>query len=256
MTNSIDFNKVIAYSKANCVISSLHYCAMYVKRAFIQGGCEYVSGDGWNNQKWCKANGFECIGDFVPKDKNPRPHNGMSIQFPPGYVQQTGDICLIKHGKIGHICYAMGSNINSWVSDYFQRPPSQKDGTGPYCYDDSNYTRVQFWRHKSVLNNAPVIADTGVEVGSSGDFTQSKNTSTNAPINIPGISNNVSRLASASKPKENILVQGDTRKNEFESLRNLMTGNAPDMGRKIIITTELYDSNILKGAQESRKEKV
>lgn len=68
--------------------------------------------------------------------------------------------------------------------------------------------------------------------------------------------NTVSRLASATKPKDNVLKLEDARKTEFESLRNKMTADAPDMGRTILMTSELYDSNILKGSQESRKEKL
>ena len=153
----IDFNKVVLYSKAMCVSKSMSLCATYVKKAFQAGGCKYVSGDGWFNQPWLVKNDFKCIGDFEPIDHNPRAHGGMDIQFPEGYVQQIGDVCLIEHGEIGHICYAMGPDINDWVSDYFQKYPGQQNNTGPYCYP-SGITRVQFWRHSSVLNGAPVLS--------------------------------------------------------------------------------------------------
>lgn len=155
-TTSIDFSKVIQYSKSNCVTESKAQCATYVKKAFEAGGCKYVSGNGWSNQNWCNTNGFKCIGDFIPEDRNPRPHKGKSIQFPSGYVQQTGDVCLIKHGEYGHICYATGPGINDWVSDYWQKPPGQCSGTGPYCYP-GDVEHVQFWRHSSVMNGAPVV---------------------------------------------------------------------------------------------------
>ena len=71
--------------------------------------------------------------------------------------------------------------------------------------------------------------------------------------NISGASNIVSRLESATRQNENILKQVN-RKNEFETLVNKMTNEAPKMGREIIITSELYDSNILKGNQEARKD--
>ena len=157
MPQIIDFASVISYSMKNCVAKSMARCATYVKTAFTRGGCEYVPGNGFDNQEWCKKNGFQCIGDFVPKDYFPRAHNGIPMQFPEGYVQQTGDVCLIKHGKFGHICYATGPNIDDWVSDFFQKYPGQAQGQGPYCYSDYNYKRVQFWRHSSVLNDAPVV---------------------------------------------------------------------------------------------------
>ena len=152
----INFSKVIAYSKSTCKIKSIGRCAEYVKKAFQAGGAKYISGNGWDNQRWCEENGFKLIGDFVPDDRNPRAHGNKQMQLPNGNKQQTGDVCLIKHGEYGHICYAMSDNINDWVSDFFQKPPGQQNGTGPYCYQ-GNIERVQFWRHSSVLNNAPVI---------------------------------------------------------------------------------------------------
>jgi hypothetical protein len=74
--------------------------------------------------------------------------------------------------------------------------------------------------------------------------------------NISGASNTVSRLAARKRENENILKQDDARKGEFESMVNAMASAAPKMGRDILMTGELYDSNILKGNQESRKERV
>ena len=74
--------------------------------------------------------------------------------------------------------------------------------------------------------------------------------------NISGTSNNVMRLSSAKKKDKTVLKQDDARKQEFESLITLMSSNAPNMGRDVIITSELFDSNILKGNQESTKERV
>ena len=74
--------------------------------------------------------------------------------------------------------------------------------------------------------------------------------------NTSGTSNNVMRLSSANKKDKSVLKQDDSRKQEFESLITLMSSNAPNMGRDVIITSELFDSNILKGNQESTKERV
>lgn len=74
--------------------------------------------------------------------------------------------------------------------------------------------------------------------------------------NISGVSNNVMRLSSVNKKDKSVLKQDDSRKQEFESLITLMSSNAPNMGRDVIITSELFDSNILKGNQESTKERV
>ena len=74
--------------------------------------------------------------------------------------------------------------------------------------------------------------------------------------NISSTSNNVMRLSSANKKDKSVLKQDDVRKQEFESLITLMSSNAPNMGRDMIITSELFDSNILKGNQESTKERV
>ena len=78
----------------------------------------------------------------------------------------------------------------------------------------------------------------------------------NVEQNISGASNNVMRLSSANKKDKSVLKQDDARKQEFESLITLMSSNTPNMGRDVIITSELFDSNILKGNQESTKERV
>lgn len=67
--------------------------------------------------------------------------------------------------------------------------------------------------------------------------------------------NKVSNLANATKQKNTILTQEDKRKSEFESLQNTLVSNLPETGREIHLTQELYDSNILKSGQESKKEK-
>lgn len=194
----INFNKVISYSMTMCKIKSIGRCAEYVKKAFQAGGAKYVAGNGWTNQKWCQTNDFQLIGDFVPENGNPRKSistetsvicNVNGMQFPKmadgsNYKQQMGDVCLIKHGEYGHICYAMSDDINSWVSDYFQKSPGQKNGTGPYCYT-GGIERVQFWRHKSLLNGAPVIDLKNIEEYKYTRNTSSSSSSTNKATVTP-----------------------------------------------------------------------
>ena len=72
-----------------------------------------------------------------------------------------------------------------------------------------------------------------------------------------GASNEVYKLSTATRPYDNnILKPSDDRKGEFEALRTQMTNNAPNMGRKIYHTSELYNSNILKGDQESKTDRT
>lgn len=255
---TINFSKVIEYSLRHCFTSSKSKCATYVKNAFAAGGCEYISGDGWSNQTWCRKNGFQLIGDFIPVDGNPRPHNGMPMQFPQGYVQQAGDVCLIKHGTYGHICYAMGSGINDWVSDYFQKSPVQEANTGPYCYQ-GNYERVQFWRHSSVMGDTTALDELPNIVtplynpdtiassrGSGFSYSSSAITTINLGDNI------VYKLSSSTKNKNpDLYVENEDRRSKFEALQQTLTNNAPNMGREIYLTEEMYDSNILKGGQQS-----
>ena len=66
--------------------------------------------------------------------------------------------------------------------------------------------------------------------------------------------NKVYRLADATKNKNNVLEQTDARKAEFQS-QNSMSSKAPEMGRTIILSQEMYNSNILKGDQEAKKER-
>lgn len=74
--------------------------------------------------------------------------------------------------------------------------------------------------------------------------------------NVNTTPNQVYMLSSATKKNDNILKQSDDRKSEFSSLQNAMASNTPQMGREIYLTEDMYDSNILKGSQESKKEMV
>jgi len=150
---AINWEAILRWSKTNCYSTSKGLCAGHVKKAFMAGGFTYVSGNGFLNQPFCKQNGFELIGDFIPEDGQPRAHNGKPMQWPKGYTQQQFDICLIEHGQYGHMVYAMGNDIGSWASDYFQSSIG-----GPYCYPSGGVKRVQFWRHSSLLNGATPIS--------------------------------------------------------------------------------------------------
>ena len=86
--------------------------------------------------------------------------------------------------------------------------------------------------------------------------TRKKTTTRSSQTTVIPKSNNVNQLAAATKEKMGMLKQDDKRKSEFETLANAMSSNAPQMGRDILLTSELYGSNILKGSQESRKERT
>ena len=265
---SINFDKVIAYSKRFCTLKSRSKCATFVKKAFEAGGCTYVSGNGWSNQNWCRTNGFQLIGDFTPINENPRQPvtndmlnicNVNGLQFPKmadgsPYVQQAGDVCLIQHGEYGHICYAMSSDINSWVSDFFQKSPGQQDGTGPYCYQ-GNVKRVQLWRHSSVMNGAPMITESIITpYYTPSDYVSSTNSYSSNNMTSYG-ANKVMMLSSVNKHhNEDAYKQDEERKNQFSALQQKLSSEAPEMGREIYLTEEMYDSNILKGNQQSTED--
>ena len=86
--------------------------------------------------------------------------------------------------------------------------------------------------------------------------TSKSNEQENDQDNLPRFSNSVLQLASVNRMNsKNVLKQSDSRKAKFEALRNELAEEAPEMGREILLTAELYDSNILKGTQESREER-
>ena len=87
---------------------------------------------------------------------------------------------------------------------------------------------------------------------SSSTMVASNTVSTSTPMT----SNVVYKLSSSNNKNDKVLVQSDKRKNEFETLRKTMVSNAEQFGKTIFMTAELYDSNILKSGQESKKERV
>lgn len=74
-------------------------------------------------------------------------------------------------------------------------------------------------------------------------------------INTSLTNNNVMRLASTGE-RDDVLLQNEARRGQFESMRNKMLKEAPNMGRDIIASPELYDSSILKTAQWQKQLRV
>ena len=150
---------------------------------------------------------------------------------------------IIRHFDImGKLCPGVvGWNMGQGSPDdsEFRKFVESLYSGGSYVAPEPNYDYTTYYASSDGTTNKGSVASTRSE-----------------QINIPGTSNNVQRLAEASKEKEGMLKQDDKRKNEFNSLASTMASNAPKMGRDILLTSELYGSNILKGSQESRKERV
>lgn len=64
--------------------------------------------------------------------------------------------------------------------------------------------------------------------------------------------NSINRLASTGE-RDDVLLQDEKRKGDFESLRNRMLKDAPNMGRDVITSNEFYDSSILKQSQSAKE---
>ena len=178
--------------------------------------------------------------------------NDPHFRFTPQVLENTAYLCkmliakynipkqnVIRHYDIMGKCCPGIIGWNRDETEYIKFVNSLYSG-GTYVPPEPNYEYVSY-------------ASTGGS-GSKGSGSSSSNNG--EPVNIPGLSNNVGRLASVSRRNENILKQDEQRKEQFNSLVTAMTNNAPMMGRDILITSELYDSNILKGDQESKKERV
>ena len=72
------------------------------------------------------------------------------------------------------------------------------------------------------------------------------NTSTTSPAGT------VYRLASTGE-RDDVLLQDEARRGQFESLRKKLLDNALEMGREVIVSTELYDPSIIKQAQSAKE---
>ena len=83
-------------------------------------------------------------------------------------------------------------------------------------------------------------------------YQQSVASSTTSYSTAMGEPNRVMRLSSAGRFKdEKLYTLSEDKKNRYLSLQQKLSSEAPDMGRDIYLTEEMYDSNILKGGQQS-----
>jgi len=157
----------------------------------------------------------------------------------------NGKFTCIKWGEPDQVC--VGTVLND--PDQHSAMVCSVDGSVPIT--ENKYTGSAY-----DVSGLGVGANVGSSTGGySGNVISGPPIGRNDQIHIPGQENRVYNLSSVSRVKHTSAVNS-SRNNAFKSLRNSMVNNAPKMGRKIITMEDLQDSNILKGTQESRKEKL
>lgn len=138
---------------------------------------------------------------------------------------------------------------NRWGHD-FEKFAGFKNYSTPEYGKRASYAQLIFNGMNSKNSSWEPTEITNVEVAS--DYAQTNNTT----YTIEAGSNKVYMLSSVKRQNENVLKQSDDRKAEFQALQSTMVNNTPELGRTIILSEEMYDSNILKGGQESKKERI
>lgn len=154
--------------------------------------------------------------------------------------------------------------IHQYAGDKFKRY------TEPNMLSTSNYCQVGDIINRRTINrdgHALMVVSTNGTVPTSAapvagsdtittDGYSSNVASSYSNFTMPSYGpNTVYKLSSTGKYRDNVLNNSGDRKSEFEALRNKMTSEAPQLGRTIIQTSELYDANILKGPQESKTDR-
>lgn len=174
----------------------------------------------------------------------------------------NGNICEIFHrfGRGKFEIYTYKSSGDS--ADYFNQSEYINNVNNAQLGDIYNYYYAQGDGHAvmvvSLDGSAPTEGTTmdgrkTYSKSSSSGGSSSRSSSSSGGTNVTGVKNNVMKLSSSSKYYKNqFLKQNDNRKKEFESLQTSMTEGSLDMGMDIYLSQELYDSNILKGSQESK----
>lgn len=169
---------------ANSGPSSKHQCAKYVRMGIEHGGIS-TAGRPMAAQDYVY---------FLPKIG----FNQISSGSP-----QVGDLCVINHGKYGHICMWCGSQ---WISDFKQR------NAVPYS---SGVNGVWYYRYNGQINNSG-ISNVGSSVYSS--FT----TTTYVPMDVDVVSSEPDDLlmkctfAKRSLLKEILYYTGTDELEKFE----------------------------------------
>lgn len=69
---------------------------------------------------------------------------------------------------------------------------------------------------------------------------------------IKSAPNSVMKLATADSVHSNIPDVTDDRKAAFAALQKTMVSNTPTIGKKVVTSDEMYETNILKGSQEAK----
>lgn len=123
-TKTFDAARAASFLMENAGTTSIGRCAKYVRMSIEAGG---ISTAGRPVAAQDYVNFLPTIGFNEIKDTEPH---------------QVGDLCVINHGKYGHICMWCGSQ---WISDFKQRRPV------PY---NSGVNGVWFYRFNGIINNS------------------------------------------------------------------------------------------------------
>ena len=215
-------------------LTSQHECAKYVRIAMEAGGLSTNGRPSWAWQylNWLPTQGWTPIAKLSTKAEQ------MSFNAQPGDVavyQKPG----VGSSEPGHICMWSGKN---WISDFVQNNMNvyRSDATiVVFRYNSTTDPAIDFNDFNSSFQNNNYTAYSGNGGGTISGF------------NTP---NTVYRLASTGE-RNDVIKLDDSRKSEFESLRNSLKSEVVDMGRDIIESPELYNSSILKTSQTAKQQR-
>ncbi len=157
------------------------------------------------------------------------------------YLNQSEYINNVNNAKLGDIYnyyYAQGDGHAVMVVSL--------DGTAP-----TQGTAMD--GRKTYSKSSSIGGSSSRSSSSSGGFSN-RVRNISAATNITNTENNkVPLLATVSDfYKDKVLDKGSNRMEEFKSLKETLSNSAGNMGMDIYLPEELFDTNILKGSQESK----
>lgn len=173
---------------------------------------------------------------------------------------RPGDVATLYTGRCGHQHAEMWTG-HDWRSDAIQRRGS--------CYSSSNQGEwsAVIWRHPDLqqkewgdINNMHTKIG-GVDFSGAQSFSSSydysdslagSNYGSGLSSNLNRGANNVSRLYTAPSSSNESSNSNNSRLDAFGNMINNYAENAPQMGREIVVVTELNGSEILTNGQNAK----
>lgn len=173
-----------------------------------------------------------------------------------GFQSMAFDASILQEGDIyahsGHVEICAGKNMQwGWGNTHYNNMPCKAGYSGSWT-NGKTYTTI--WRCGGSTNSAGMVynGQIGFDGIVTGGVVQSIPPNQPRPIMASRGQNTVYSLSSSGSTNQNALSVEQQRRSKFNKKLDDYSNGAPELGRDIVTSQEMFGSEILKGNQNAK----